>query len=247
MKTILKFHKFLQDFISFLTGGSLCVCCGTYTLSVPLCKRCSQKLLNYVPFNENKRCSKCGKELVSEIEICRECNEYKAEKSLNRMFPLHMYRLWKKDLMFTWKSQGCRTLSPFFSSVIDKAIKNLSNEKLIRFDYIVPVPPRPGKIRKNGWDQVDELCRYLHKLYGYEIFYPLERLSSREQKTLNKEQRKGNLGAQYRLKRQFCLNGLKFLLLDDVSTTGATLDKCSRLLKSAGAEEVYGISLFMVD
>lgn len=230
-----------------MTGGTLCIGCGSQTLSVPLCKNCQNKLVNYVPFNAGCRCTKCGKELVSEIEICRECRENETQRTLDGMFPLHMYRLWKKDLMFAWKSQGARTISPVFASVLNKAICDLKNEKIISFDYIVPVPPRPGKIRKVGWDQVDELCRILNRNYGYEIEYPLERMSSREQKTLNKEQRKGSLGAVYRMKDDFSLKGKKFLLLDDVSTTGATLDKCSRILKKNGAEEVYGLSLFMVD
>lgn len=247
MKIILKLLTFLQDFFSFLTGGSKCIGCGNYTLSVPLCKSCQSKLINYIPFDENLRCSKCGKELVSEIEICRECRENQFERSLNGMFPIHMYRLWKKDLMFAWKSQGMRTLSPVFAFIVHNALQDLLKQKKIQFDYIIPVPPRPGKIRKIGWDQVDELCRLLQRNYGYEIIYPLERLSSREQKTLNREQRKGSLGAVYRLKADFKLNSTKYLLLDDVSTTGATLDKCSRILKKSGAEEVYGLTLFMVD
>ncbi|MBQ0002049.1 MAG: ComF family protein [Treponema sp.] len=247
MKSILKVYGFIQDFFSFLTGGTECISCGIRTLSVPLCRNCQTELLNFVPFDNDRRCSRCGKVLISEIGVCRECSESKAERFLDGMFPVHMYRLWKKDLMFAWKSQGTRTLSPFFASIINKVILNLTENKKIEFDYIVPVPPRPGKMRKVGWDQVDELCHYLQKFYGYEIFYPLERISSREQKTLNKEQRKGNLGAVYRLKEKFNLQGRKFLILDDVCTTGATLDKCSRLLKSAGAEEVYGISLFLVD
>lgn len=247
MKIILKLQNLLQDFFSFLTGGSECIGCGTHTLSVPLCRCCQSKLINYVPFDDKYRCSKCGKELVSEIEICRECKENQFERSLNGMFPIHMYRLWKKDLMFAWKSQGTRTLSPFFAFIVHSAIQNLLVQKKIDFDFIIPVPPRPGKIRKIGWDQVDELCMFLHRNYGYEIAYPLERLSSREQKTLNKEQRKGNLGAIYRLKAEYMVKPTKYLLLDDVSTTGATLDKCSRILKKSGAEEVYGLTLFMVD
>lgn len=247
MELINRFISSLQDLFSFLTGGSVCVGCGMQSLAIPLCKQCQNALINYVPFNLGMRCSKCGKELVSEIDVCRECKENQYERSLDGIFPLHMYRLWKKDLMFAWKSQGMRTVSPFFSYVLHIAIQRLLQNNQISFDYIIPVPPRPGKIRKKGWDQVDELCRYLHKNYGYQIIYPLERISSREQKTLNKEQRKGSLGAIYRLKPKFTLTGKKFLLIDDVSTTGATLDKCSRILKNNGAEEVYGLTLFMVD
>ena len=51
---------------------------------------------------------------------------------------------------------------------------------------VVPVPPRPGKIRQKGWDQIDELCFYLRNLYGIETLPFLRRLTRFQQKKLNR-------------------------------------------------------------
>ena len=247
MEIFEKAYSAVQNVISFLTGGTDCICCGMQTYAVPLCKTCRKKFLEYVPFNENKRCSVCGKELVSENGVCTECAKSEQKRLLDGLFPVHMYRLWKKDLLFSWKSEGQRRLSHFFAGLASKAIEELKAGKSVKFDAIVPVPPRPGKIRSKGWDQVDELCRILEKRYSYPVKRLLVRLSSVEQKSLNKNERKGGKGAKYSLKKGVNAGGMSFLIIDDVVTTGSTLEKCAGLLKKAGAGEVYGLSLFMVD
>ena len=240
-----KIYIAVQNVLSFLTGGTECISCGKKTYALPLCKECRNEFLTVTPFKSEERCSVCGKELVSEIGKCSECNE-ESERFLDALFPIHMYRLWKKDLLFAWKSQGQRSLSLFFASVVKAAI-DLLKDCSVEFDSIIPVPPRPGKIKKKGWDQVDELVKILEKKFSLKAEYVLERVSSVEQKSLNKGERKGSLGAKYQLKSGAELNAKRCLILDDVITTGSTMEKCAKLLKKAGAEEVYGLSLFMVD
>lgn len=93
---------------------------------------------------------------------------------------------------------------------------------------------------------MDELCSILKRKYGFKIEYPLERYTRQEQKKLTKDQRINGKGSEYglRLKK---IEGKRVLILDDVITTGATIEKCAFLLKNAGVKEVYGMSLFMVD
>jgi predicted amidophosphoribosyltransferase len=125
----------------------------------------------------------------------------------------------------------------------------------------VPVPPRPGKIRRTGWDQAVSLAGRLDLLYrrnrsrlplrmppASEASYPclpvcrcLKRLPSKTQKELNREERKRNLkGRIIRIKEV----PRRVLLFDDVITTGSTLDACAEILKEGGAERVYAVSLF---
>lgn len=243
-----------KDFVSYITGGSTCIGCGSGTLSLPLCKSCQAVLRNYqsfkIPckseFHFKSRCKICGKILVSEIDECSQCRENSSKKNAIAYFPLHSYRLWKKDLMYSWKTENVRSLSFFFAELINSAINSLKKDRNLEFDSIIPVPPRPGKIKKKGWDQVDELCSILKRKYGFKIEYPLERYTRQEQKKLTKDQRINGKGSEYglRLKK---IEGKRVLILDDVITTGATIKKCAFLLKSAGVKEVYGMSLFMVD
>jgi ComF family protein len=105
---------------------------------------------------------------------------------------------------------------------------------------IVPVPPRPGKIRRQGWDQVEYLARRLEK-EGFPLRRCLRRLPSRTQKKLGRRERLENLEGRF---APTAAVPRRALLIDDVMTTGATLESCARVLKDAGAEEVRGICLF---
>lgn len=236
----------LKNLFSFLAGGLSCACCGKDCLGLPLCRYCMEHEFLTVPFNE-KRCRECGRILVSEIELCTQCRARTEPQILNGIFPLYSYRLWKKDLLYLWKNQDFRGLSDFFAGLIFKAISDIKTGRNLTFDAVVPVPPRPGKIKRKGWDQIDELCGILHKKYRLNVLTPLVRYNSSEQKKMTKLQRKGAEGADYGLKNSSLINQDRVLLVDDVVTTGATMEKCAKLIKKAGCREVFGISLFMVD
>ena len=66
--------------------------------------------------------------------------------------------------MFLWKQQEIRTLSFFFGNLIRKFLKEKG------YKFLIPVPPRPGKISEKGWDQIEELCKILECFYGIKVF-----------------------------------------------------------------------------
>jgi predicted amidophosphoribosyltransferase len=108
---------------------------------------------------------------------------------------------------------------------------------------LVPVPPRPGKRKKTGWDQVEYLTRLLEK--GGAAVPPvcrcLRRLPSRVQKELGREQRRQNLRGKIVVRAGVPETAI---LLDDVVTTGSTMNACAAALKAGGARKVLGICLF---
>lgn len=245
---ILCFARSVQVFIF---GGEECLCCGKSSGVIPLCESCLEKLL--LEMDNSDRCINCGKPLVSEIQLCSSCRTSPVLKSSDASFPLFSYRLWRKNLLFQWKIEDQRTLSPVFASAFYRFYKKLPENQKNNYLAVVPVPPRAGKIRKKGWDQIDELCYYLQKLYEVPVLKVLYRVSKRQQKKLSRNQRLEQSVSAYHLKKEKYIREFmaappeKVILVDDVFTTGSTLEACCQALKSAGVKKVFCVTLFIVD
>jgi predicted amidophosphoribosyltransferase len=158
--------------------------------------------------------------------------------------PLFSYRLWRRELLFLWKGRGVRLFTPLFGDLIEKAWPEIC---LPGNEYtLIPIPPRPGKIRDKGWDQVEDLCRYLESRLP--VLRLLCRRSKKQQKKmLGLEGRTENARASYTLRPGHPQIPRHIVLLDDVRTTGATLEACAEILKAAGALSVQALTLFGVD
>lgn len=245
MRFLLSLKYCIDIGLSFLLGGCECVCCGTISYVGPICPQCqNNKLLTWVP--ASNRCSCCGKELISEIGTCIGCREKNLLVHVSKMLPLHNYSGWKKELLSLWKSADTRQLSRVFARVFSSAlVKELNPDKVIP---LVPVPPRPGKIRKKGWDQIQDICKYL-KADGFSILPLLERTNVQQQKKLNRQGRLENLGKTYSIhKKNIRIYGVpkQAIIIDDILTTGVTLETCAGALKEAGVESVFACTLFSV-
>ena len=240
-----------------LFGGERCLRCGKPSGSLPLCSSCRPLLEDYLPlFAPDLRCRVCGKPLLSEIGLCMQCRSRPVLTCTDGVYPLHVYRLWTKSLLHAWKAEGRRTLSPLFAGLLARSLHELSEHFAAGSPLpLVPVPPRPGKIRRSGWDQISELCALLKKDHGQTVLPLLRRLSSGEQKKRGRRERLAAAKSAYvyapsrsalrRIKKE----GLPaaVVLLDDVLTTGATLEACAQALKAAGVRTVYAVTLFIVD
>ena len=174
-------------------------------------------------------------------EKCMKCRVEPVLKSTDSVLPLFSYRLWNRELMFRWKMQEERSFSPFFARLLYEVLRK------IEAAAIVPVPPRKGKIRKNGWDQIEELCSFLEKRYGLKVLRLLERNTSGQQKKLSRQQRLESIKTAYSLKPGIFKLPQSVCLIDDVCTTGSTLESCAEILKKAGVQKVNAVTLFTVD
>ena len=190
----------------------------------------------------SSRCTVCGRTLISEQQLCTRCRAEKP-RSFDRAVTVYPYTGKWLSLLHAYKFQGKRALARFFAAKIDEARSCFFNADTGDLVY-VPVPPRPGKMKAAGWDQVESIARILTLTGGKTpVLRCLKRLKSESQKKLDARGRAQNLKG-----RILCTQKppRSVLLIDDVFTTGATLDACAQALKAAGAEQVYGLCLFQV-
>jgi ComF family protein len=185
-------------------------------------------------------CDCCGRPLVSEQGRCLACRNG-GKRDVDRNILLFPYTGVYQRLLAAYKFGKHLGLGHFFAEKIRDALEG-AEEFLPGTAVLVPVPPRPGKIRRTGWDQVEYLAKLLEQGRGtLPVNRCLKRLPSQNQKKLNRENRKTNLRGRIVLKAKAPREAV---ILDDVCTTGSTLDACAAALKGGGTETVYGLCLF---
>ena len=156
------------------------------------------------------------------------------ERAFDSAFPLFSYAGAARELVSAYKKTHRRSLAPLFADFFAYAIQGKWPDRII-----VPIPPRPGKLRANGWDQVEEIVGILERR-GFPVARPLERKRSKEQKRLGRGERGANATLAYVLKPG-AIPPERPLLIDDVITTCATIDACARALKGGGAVSVAAL------
>lgn len=107
---------------------------------------------------------------------------------------------------------------------------------------LVPVPLHARRLRERGFNQADLFCRYLETATGFCHQAILSRVRfTPPQAALSREDRLINLKNVFVYQGGREIKNKKILLVDDVLTTGTTLNECARVLKQAGAKEIWGL------
>lgn len=111
-------------------------------------------------------------------------------------------------------------------------------------EWILTYPPGTRqRIRKYGFDQSRQLASKISKYTGIPWTPYFKRIGGTMQKTLSPMARRINAERSYALRQNCAVTGKKILIIDDVITTGSTINACARLLREAGAEQVFPISI----
>lgn len=200
-----------------------------------LCRGCAEKLR---PFS-GALCMKCGKPVKQEEEYCPVCRKgghyFKEGRSI---FPYG--EIWRQSLV-RFKYYGCREYGDFYA----KAMSVYGRKYLERWkpELIVPVPLYLAKKRMRGFNQAAYLAERLSCHTGIPWTDSLVRKTknTRSQKKLDASQRRKNLRNAYEVTQK--LGGISILVVDDVYTTGSTMDAMAMCLTEAGAQAVYFLTV----
>jgi len=119
------------------------------------------------------------------------------------------------------------------------------SEKSLPFEVMVPVPLHPHRLRNRGYNQSLLVAQELAEIRSMPLVEDvLVRLSdtSPQAKTRSAEERQKNVAQAFSCRR-LELEGKRVLLIDDVCTSGATLNACAAALKAGGAASVWGLTV----
>lgn len=184
---------------------------------------------------------KCGKELeYEEQEYCPDC--IRVPKHYRRGYPLYRYEHPVKEGVLAFKYKNRREYAQFYAEELQR---QYGSEFLrLGMDGILPVPVHPHKLRTRGYNQAGVLAKELGRRLEIPCYEKLlvRIIDTRPQKELNDQERLRNLKKAFFFhKNDVKLN--KLLLVDDIYTTGATIEACTQALHSGGAQEVYYTSI----
>ena len=239
---------FLREYL-FPFGCSICGAplAGAAESWHGLCACCRVGIdLELAENRAGKTCDRCGRPLVSERDRCLSCRSRDDEarpSELDRIRVLFPYMGKYRKLLAAYKFGKNLALGNFLA---EKMRGTLADPDAFGPVTVVPVPPRPGRIRETGWDQIGYLARLLESgagttAGGCAVSRCLRRLPSESQKGLGRAGRGTNLRGRIVPARAAPETAV---VIDDVMTTGSTLAACAAALREGGAKTVFGLCLF---
>ncbi len=218
-----------------------CIGCGSYGKN--LCSDCAKTL----PRRLDQRCPLCFKRTTSRGDVCFSCSDI---KEIDGIFAPSFYKSpLVSRLIHIFKYQYIDDLS---SSLGVWLAERIREEDLILPDIFIPVPLHPRRLRYRGFNQssllartiIDELIPHIDNAL-LENCLIRTRYTKPQMQTKTKDERCHNLHDAFKIKDDMIplIVGKSIWIIDDVSTTGTTLLECARVLKKAGAKNVFGIVL----
>lgn len=190
-------------------------------------------------------CSACQKNALPAVERCyrchaladggRTCASCRSSSALYSVRAATRYEGYAKQLI--WKLKFERAQAGAGAAAELMASRLNIPEGLI----IVPLPTSTNRVRRRGYDQTVLIARRLAKRYGLRNETMLMRLGQQQQHTARRAQRLSQLSHAFVAPWPDKAWGKHILLIDDVITTGATLEAAARVLKAAGAKRVSAI------
>ena len=193
------------------------------------------------------KCILCGKLLgKGETDLCKTCRmetpEYPKGKRklqfLDSFTSVWYYEEYPRESILRYKFGRRRNYAPAYGRIL--AMKIL-REQEAAFDCITWVPVSPLRKLSRGFDQVELMAYNVGKELGIQPVCTLKKIrhNRRQSGIQDAAMRRANVLGAYRAENLSHIQGKKILLLDDVLTTGATVEECARVLLTAGAKEVH--------
>lgn len=230
-------------FVELVFFPSFCELCSQL-LEAPgekvVCRSCLQKLRP----RRTASCLCCGRffDFVGEPRLCPECTRKCPAFEVHRSCASYEGIL--KDIIILFKYRKFRILDKVLA---DFVLKSLGREESLWWgvDLLVPVPLHPRREKERGFNQALAVARELSGKKGIKLdpHVLVRTRATPPQTSLEAEERKKNVRGAFAALSPEAVRGRTVLLVDDVFTTGSTLEECALTLRKAGAAEVRALTI----
>ena len=228
MLKIKKIYQFILDLIL----PKKCVIC--FVEGAWVCKKCQRKIVKI----ETPFCPEC-KKITSNGHYCKRCR--KNYELTGIISAVHYDKILKK-IIYAYKYDGVRTLAgPLSQLVIQRLNGNFPRGKII----LTAIPLHFFRQNERGFNQSEIIAQNVAKAFDLPCYKLLKRkINTKSQIDFAAAKRKKNVvGAFEFIPQSVKVQNKTILLLDDVATTGTTLNEAAKVLKKAGAKSVWGLTI----
>lgn len=227
----------IKEFILEILFPKFCLNCGRE--GSYLCPDC----LSLIDVAEKQYCPFCSQpKIVRDGKTCSSCQNSK--KLTGFYCPASYDNFIVKKIINQFKYKPyIKELSKPLSSLIIAHLINLNKFTPTPDFILIPIPLHKKKLKKRGFNQASEIGKELARILKIPFFDDvlIKIKQTPDQVELKKTEREKNIKGVFFCKKPEIVSGRKILLVDDILTTGSTMEEGASVLKSAGAEEVWAI------
>ncbi|RDY22829.1 ComF family protein [Romboutsia maritimum] len=237
------FNNIFETFLDFIYPENItCIICNkpvkknnTYSM----CKNCFDELHFILD-----GCRKCGKPIINhslekqDIEGCSYC--FNKNFYFDKAISCIEYNDMSKKMVLSLKYNNKTYMSKYIASIMKDKLE-IEN---INFDYILFVPLHKIRLRRRGFNQSEKIAVYLGKITKKPVINIIDRKKyTKKLYKLNKKEREKELKEAFSLKDNGSIKNKNVIVVDDIFTTGTTVNEISKLLKNHGVSQVFIITL----
>lgn len=222
---------------------NICFVCGEYGKDIleNLCSICRNQFVFI-----DRGCSVCGRGLLEDtldseqIIRCAQC--IKHPHYFKKSISVLSYEGNIRNLIHRFKYSDHSHMYKMFGRLMVKTIRDYDFEYV---DLVVPIPLHLNRLKKRGYNQAELLASYIGKELDLKVDSKalVRQKETSAQNKLSKSDRAKNIEGVFNISDNFDFLQKKILLIDDIYTTGSTVDECSKVMLEHGAGEIFVATL----
>ncbi|MEL7568828.1 MAG: ComF family protein [Dehalobacterium sp.] len=230
-----------QALLNLIFPTCRCIYCGQESIlnSAGLCHNCQSDLENGK--RDFKSCATCPIFIPVKERYCINCRRGK-EHWFSAAIAVFPYQGEIREVIHDFKYRGAVKWARLLGSLMGEAVGK--DRRFHDINMVIPVPLYESRKKMRGYNQSELLAKEIGRGLGLPVTVDnLTRIKDTPSQTgLDKEGRRENLVNAFETLESSKLQGKNILLVDDIYTTGATVETCSRILKIGGAKSVFVVT-----